>query len=45
MLNAAGTLIVAGKTSDWSEGAAMAAEALDSGKPADLLARWIELAK
>ena len=45
LFNAAGTLIVAGRTEDWREGAAMAAEALDSGKAAHLLARWIELAK
>ena len=45
LFNAAGTLTVAGRTEDWREGAAMAAEALDSGKAAHLLARWIELAK
>ncbi|MFZ9396213.1 MAG: anthranilate phosphoribosyltransferase [Erythrobacter sp.] len=43
--NAAATLIVAGKTDDWGEGADLAAEALDSGKAAQLLARWIELAR
>ena len=45
LLNAAGTLIVAGKTDDWGQGAEMAAEALDSGKAADLLGKWIELAQ
>jgi len=45
LFNAAATLIVAGKTDDWGEGADMAAEALDSGKAAALLARWIELAR
>ncbi|MBO9510516.1 anthranilate phosphoribosyltransferase [Erythrobacter sp. A6_0] len=45
LLNAAATLIVAGRTEDWREGAAMAAEALDSGKASDLLARWIDMAK
>ena len=45
LLNAAATLIVAGRTEDWGEGAAMAAEALDSGKARDLLARWIDMAK
>ena len=45
LLNAAATLIVAGRTGDWREGAAMAAEALDSGKARDLLARWIDMAK
>jgi len=43
--NAAAALIVAGRTEDWIEGAVMAAEALDSGKAAALLARWIELAQ
>ena len=45
LLNAAATLIVAGRIGDWREGAAMAAEALDSGKARDLLARWIDMAK
>lgn len=45
LLNAAGTLIVAGKTDDWGQGAEMAAAALDSGKAADLLGKWIELAQ
>ena len=43
LLNAAGTLVVAGVANDWHEGAAMAAEALDSGKAKTLLAKWIEL--
>ncbi|RGP40634.1 Anthranilate phosphoribosyltransferase [Altererythrobacter insulae] len=45
MLNAAATLIVAGKTDDWGTGAEMAAETLDSGAAKDLLAKWIELAQ
>lgn len=45
LLNAAATLIVAGRTGDWREGAAMAAEALDSGRARDLLSRWIDMAK
>ena len=45
LLNAAGTLIVAGKTDDWGTGAEIAAEALDSGKAKDLLEKWIELAR
>lgn len=45
LLNAAGTLVVAGKTDDWGQGAEMAAEALDSGKAAELLGKWIELAQ
>ncbi|NNC52678.1 MAG: anthranilate phosphoribosyltransferase [Erythrobacter sp.] len=43
--NASATLIVAGKTDDWAEGAEMAAEAIDSGKAKQLLADWIALAK
>jgi len=43
LLNAAGTLIVAGVTDDWNEAAAKAAEALDSGAAKALLAKWIEL--
>jgi len=45
MLNAAGTLMVAGRVDGWEDGVAMAAEALDSGKAAELLARWIEMSK
>lgn len=43
--NSAAALIVAGRTDDWAQGAAMAAEALDSGAAKRLLERWIELAK
>lgn len=43
--NAAAALVVAGRTEDWTEGAALAAEALDSGAAKALLARWIEMAK
>ncbi|BDI61201.1 anthranilate phosphoribosyltransferase [Qipengyuania nanhaisediminis] len=42
--NAAATLMVAGRTETLAEGADMAAEALDSGRAQDLLARWIEMA-
>lgn len=45
LLNAAGALIVAGEASDWREGAAKAAEAIDSGKAQALLSRWIEVCK
>jgi anthranilate phosphoribosyltransferase len=45
LLNASATLIVAGRTDDWGTGAEMAAEALDSGKAAQMLSRWIELAQ
>lgn len=44
MLNAAGALIVAGKASEWPEGAAMASEALSSGAAAKLLEDWIAMA-
>ncbi|MDJ0977790.1 MAG: anthranilate phosphoribosyltransferase [Erythrobacter sp.] len=44
LFNAAGALSVAGKGEDWPAGVALAAEALDSGRARDLLARWIELA-
>ena len=44
LLNASATLVVAGATFEWRDGAAMAAEALDSGKAAKLLGRWIEMA-
>ena len=37
LFNAAATLIVAGKASGWAEGAAIAAESLDSGKAGALL--------
>ncbi len=41
LLNAAAALIVADKVSGWSEGAAIAADALDSGAADRLLHRWI----
>jgi anthranilate phosphoribosyltransferase len=44
LLNAAATLMVAGKVADMQAGAAMAAESLDSGRAARLLADWIEMA-
>ena len=43
--NAAATLIVAGRTKDWTEGAELAGEALDSGRAQQLLADWIALAR
>ena len=43
--NAAATLIVAGKTEDWTEGAEMAAEAIDSGRAQQLLADWIAITR
>ncbi len=45
LFNAAATLIVAGKTADWTEGAEMAGEAIDSGRAKQLMADWIALAQ
>lgn len=45
MFNAAAALMVAGRTQDWSEGASMAAEAIDSGATRTLLERWIDMAR
>ena len=45
LFNAAGALTVAGRGNDWRERAAMAAEALDSGRALALLGRWIDLAQ
>ena len=45
LFNAAATLIVAGKTADWTEGAEMAGEAIDSGRAKQLMADWIALAR
>ncbi|MBX9898916.1 MAG: anthranilate phosphoribosyltransferase [Qipengyuania sp.] len=45
LFNAAATLIVAGRTADWVEGADLAAEALDSGRAEKLLADWIAMAR
>ncbi|MEM8725088.1 MAG: anthranilate phosphoribosyltransferase [Pseudomonadota bacterium] len=42
--NAAGALAVARKGTEWPERAAMAAEAIDSGKAMNLLENWIEMA-
>ncbi len=42
LLNAAGALIVAGAAKEWREGVAQAAEAIDNGKAASLLDRWID---
>ena len=43
LFNAAATLIIAGRTDDWTEGAEIAAEALDSGKAKALLKNWIAM--
>jgi anthranilate phosphoribosyltransferase len=44
LLNAAGALEVAGSGDGWRERAAMAAEALDSGRAREMLVRWIAMA-
>ena len=44
VFNASASLMVAGTAGDWEDGAARAAEALDSGAARSLLERWIELA-
>jgi len=41
LLNAAGALIVAEAAPDWTAGVALAADAIDSGRAATLLSRWI----
>jgi anthranilate phosphoribosyltransferase len=41
LLNASAALIVAGRTTDWQEGADIAAEAIDDGSAENLLQRWI----
>ena len=43
LFNAAATLIIAGRTDDWTEGAEIAAEALDSRKAKALLENWIAM--
>ena len=45
LFNAAATLIVAGKTTDWVDGTQMAGEAIDSGAAQAKLADWIEMAQ
>ena len=41
LLNASAALIVAGRTTDWQEGADIAGEAIDDGSAERLLQRWI----
>jgi len=43
LFNAAATLIIAGRTDEWTEGAEIATEALDSGKARALLENWIAM--
>ena len=45
LFNAAGALLVAGQGAGWHDRAAMAAEALDSGRAKALLEKWIALAR
>jgi len=45
LFNAAGALQVAQRGAGWRERVDMAAEALDSGRARQMLAKWIELAK
>ena len=45
LFNSAAALIAAGETEDWKEGAARAAEAIDSGGAQRLLDRWIAMAR
>ncbi len=44
LFNAAGALLVARKSEEWPEGVQLAREAIDSGRAAKLLERWIEMA-
>jgi len=41
LLNASAALIVAGRTTDWQEGADIAGEAIDNSSAENLLRRWI----
>ncbi len=45
LFNAGAALMIAGRAADYAEGAALAAQALDSGASERLLARWIDLAR
>ena len=45
LFNSAAALIAAGETEDWKDGAARAAEAIDSGRAQRLLERWIAMAR
>lgn len=45
IFNAAAAFLVANKVDSWMDGAALAREALDSGKARDLLDTWIEMVK
>jgi anthranilate phosphoribosyltransferase len=44
-LNSAAALRAAGRAKDWREGMGLAAEAIDSGRAADVLDRWARISK
>ena len=45
LLNSAAALMVAGEADNWESGVALAAESIDSGKAAKLLADWVAMAQ
>ena len=45
LFNAGAALMISGRSAGYAEGAAIAGEAIDSGKAEALLARWIDLAR
>jgi anthranilate phosphoribosyltransferase len=45
LLNAAAALRAAGRASDWREGIGIAAEAIDSGRAADVLQSWARISQ
>jgi anthranilate phosphoribosyltransferase len=45
LLNAAAALRAAGIAGEWKEGAGLAAEAIDSGRAASVLERWVEVSQ
>lgn len=45
IFNAAAVFVLADRAQSWAEGANIAAESLDSGNAATLLARWIEMVR
>ena len=45
LFNAGAVLMIAGMAGSFADGTGLAAEALDSGRAEDLLARWIDLAR
>ena len=45
LLNSAAALRAAGRAKDWRDGMGLAAEAIDSGRAADVLDRWARISK